>query len=1019
MPTVHEHFSKQFHKWEMRGRGWQVFDHPVRLEPPFAPFVPKLMTEAPAVDDGSRPSFLGSLFRKVIPPPKPEPTFAEPDEEPKPAHFERNAIIELRTSLPADVGIARGEFEQFLSNLSLCREPIAFELLGVQNRVAVQFATASIDSSIVRRQLQAYFPETVFKPAERVLEQAWDTCSGKESLVVDFGLGREFMFSLATGKADPFIGIVAALSELADDELGLFQVLWQPAREAWHESVLTSATDAEGTPLFVNVPELTDAAEKKVSKPLYAAVVRIATRAATFERALEIACDVAGSLRVFAQAGGNELIPLKNDDYPFAEHIEDVIRRQSRRTGMLLNSDELIGFVHLPSEAVRSPALERRSGKEAPGIVRQATGVLLGNNKFLGESIPVRLAPDQRVYHTHIIGATGTGKSMLVFNLIRQDIENGHGLAVFDPHGDLVERILSIIPSERIKDVILVDPADEDFSIGFNILSAHSDHEKTLSASDLVSLFQRLSTSWGDQMQSVLQNAILAFLDSSKGGTLADLRRFLIEPAFRQEFLKSVSDPNILYYWHKGFAHLSGNKSIGPILTRLEMFLAQRPIAHMVSQKENRLDFGDIMDNGKIFLAKLPEGLLGRENSYLLGAVMVSKFQQLVMARQAKRIAARRDFWIYLDEFANFITPSMAEILSGARKYRIGLTLAHHELHQLQRSPEVASAVMTHPYTRIVFRVGDDDAKKLADGFSSFEAADLKNLETGQAICRVQRSDYDFNLSVPMAQMPEEAAMIQRQQEVIAASRAAYGTPRAQVERMLRQAWQGETQKPAPPKPKPPPDQPPTQPAADPPSPPPTAAPRVKSAEVPTETVSEKKAIEPRDLGRGGAQHQAIQQRIKKAAEAVGFRSIIEKAVLDKSGSVDLVLERDGTAFACEISISTTIDHEVRNVSKCLKAGYQKVVVICLDDERLQAITKAVRGSLGAQAADRIQYFQPDRFIEHLTALPAPPPPESTKITRGYKVKSAFSELSEEERKRREEIAISSVAEAMKRKRKE
>ncbi|MFM2296041.1 MAG: hypothetical protein RLZZ350_2454 [Verrucomicrobiota bacterium] len=129
----------------------------------------------------------------------------------------------------------------------------------------------------------------------------------------------------------------------------------------------------------------------------------------------------------------------------------------------------------------------------------------------------------------------------------------------------------------------------------------------------------------------------------------------------------------------------------------------------MVSQPENRLDFAHIMDSGKIFLAKLPEGLLGKENSYLLGTLLVSKFQQLAMSRQAKQVAARRDFWIYADEFHNYITPSMAEILSGARKYRIGLTLAHHELHQLQRSPEVASAVMSHPFTRIVFRVGDED----------------------------------------------------------------------------------------------------------------------------------------------------------------------------------------------------------------------------------------------------------------------------------------------------------------------
>jgi len=1016
MPTAHEQLSEQFRKWELRGRGWQVYDEPVHLEPPFIPFTVRHFPKTPPVDTGSRPSFLGSLVRGLgqklatQPPPQIEP---EPEEEPEPKPFSRNSIVELQTSLPADLDIAKDEFEQFLSNLSLCREPMAFELLGIQNKVAAQFATASLDASLVRRQLQAYFPETVFKPSENVLAQAWETCSGEESLVVDCGLAREFMFSLATGKLDPFIGIVGALSELQADELGLFQVLWQPVREDWQEDILNSVMDEDGKPLFVNLPELTKAAQQKVSKRLFAAVVRIATKARTFDRALEIARDLAGSLRVFAQPGGNELIPLQNDDYPFAEHIEDVIRRQSRRPGMLINSDELIGFVHLPSSAVSSPVLQRRTGKEAPAIVRQQEGILFGNNVHFGESVPVRLTPAQRVYHTHIIGATGTGKSTLLFNLIRQDIENGQGVAVFDPHGDLVEKILGVIPPERIKDVILVDPADEEFSVGFNILSAHSDHEKTLLASDLVSVFQRLSTSWGDQMQSVLQNAILAFLNSSEGGTLADLRRFLVEPAFRQKFLKSVSDLNVLYYWQKGFAHLSGNKSIGPILTRLEMFLSQRPIAHMVSQPENRLDFGDIMDNGKIFLAKLPEGLLGRENSYLLGAVLVSKFQQLVMARQAKKIAARRDFWIYLDEFANFITPSMAEILSGARKYRIGLTLAHHELHQLQRSLDVASAVMTHPFTRVVFRVGDDDARKLANGFSSFKADDLKNLETGQAICRVERSNFDFNLSIPLPELPSDEEMEARQKEVIAASRAAYGTPRTRVEAMLRQAWEVETQKPAPTKAKqPPPEEPPASPSTVQPIPP--TPPLIPVAKVPKETVSEKKIIEPpRDLGRGGSQHQAIQQRIKRAAEELGFRSVIEKPILGGQGSVDLLLERDGQAIACEISLSTTIDHEVGNVSKCLKAGFSEVAVICLDDERLKKIEAAASSSLGSEAVAGVKYYQPDPFIAHLKQLKQPTPQPSETEYGGYKVKRTVPDYSARERRQKEDIANRVIGEAM------
>src|SRR6266705_2517525 len=204
----------------------------------------------------------------------------------------------------------------------------------------------------------------------------------------------------------------------------------------------------------------------------------------------------------------------------------------------------------------------------------------------------VRLTKEQRVRHTHIIGVSGTGKSTLLFNLIRQDIENGEGVAVFDPHGDLVDKVLGIIPDHRINDVVLVDPSDEQFSIGFNILSAHSDLEKNLLASDLISVFERLSTSWGDQMGSVLQNAILAFLESDQGGTLSDLRRFLIDPAYRNKFLETVRDPEIVYYWRKAFTLLSGNKSIGSVLTRLDTFLSPKPIRYMVSQPVNRLDFG-------------------------------------------------------------------------------------------------------------------------------------------------------------------------------------------------------------------------------------------------------------------------------------------------------------------------------------------------------------------------------------------------------------------------------------------
>ena len=394
MTAIDERFTEQFRQWERRGRGWQVFDEPVYPEPPFRPFPSHYLPEQPAIDDGRRPTVLSSLVqrlsKKMSGQPPPVPAVPETEDEPEPEVLIRDPSVEFQVSLPAKFDISRDAFEQFLLNLSLCREPVAFELLGVHKRVFAQFATHPDDAPLVRRQLQAHFPEAMFQPREGTLEGTWDVCNGDDALVVEFGLGREFMLPLATGKLDPFVGVVGALSELQPDELGLFQVLFQPVRHPWSESIIRSVTHADGRPFFVNAPELTKAAETKICRPLFAAVVRILVRSESYERMLSIARDLAGSLRVFARPEGNELIPLENDDYAFEEHIEDALRRQSRRSGMLLNSDELIGFVHIPSSAVRSAVLARDTGKTkaAPDIVRQEKGLLLGNNVHAEESIP-------------------------------------------------------------------------------------------------------------------------------------------------------------------------------------------------------------------------------------------------------------------------------------------------------------------------------------------------------------------------------------------------------------------------------------------------------------------------------------------------------------------------------------------------------------------------------------------------------------------------------------------------------
>jgi hypothetical protein len=714
---------------------------------------------------------------------------------------------------------------------------------------------------------------------------------------------------------------------------------------------------------------------------------------------------------------------------------------------MILNSDELLSLVRLPSPAIRSPKLRRQTTrtKRAPAQLARAKGLALGENTHGGRTSVVRLSWEERVRHLHILGASGTGKSTLLFNMIRKGIEDGEGLALLDPHGDLVDRILGVIPEHRIKDVILIDPSDEEYAIGFNVLSAHSEIEKTLLASDLVSVFERLSTSWGDQMGSVLRNAILAFLESPQGGTLSDMRRFLLEPGFRTEFLKTVEDPDIAYYWQKTFGNLTGGKSVGPVLTRLDTFLAPRPIRYMVSQRENRIDFARIMDGGKILLAKLSQGAIGKENSYLLGTLLVSKFQQTAMSRQRQGAEDRRPFSLYIDEFHNFITPSMAEILSGARKYGLGLVLAHQELHQLERDRDVMSAVLSNPCVRICFRVGDRDAKTLESGFSYFEARDLQNLDTGQAIVRVERSDQDFNLTVDYHPEDDAESAATRRDEVIASSRRSYGKPRADVEKELRSGTPPphEAEKPtastASPSPAPPPPQvaaatatasspaealaapPVPQPLAPaPPSPGPEIAPPepepTSVAPVPVPPSIEPVPKPPKSTkastrgepGKGGAQHKLLQARLKAVAESLGFSATIEKQIPSSAESVDLVFERPPVVIACEISVTTTVDHEVGNILKCLRAGFPEVFLIATTEEKLRKIEIAARTALPPEVLPRVRFFLPEQFIAYLQQLVVPPP--TTSKHGNFKVKRTFVSLTPEQAKAREQAAAESPA---------
>ena len=332
--------------------------------------------------------------------------------------------------------------------------------------------------------------------------------------------------------------------------------------------------------------------------------------------------------------------------------------------------------------------------------------------------------------HMYIIGKTGTGKSTLIANLAHQDLVHGEGVALLDPHGDLVEHVLRLVPEERRGDLIYFNVPDTAHPIGFNPLESTDPAYKPLVASGLISVFQKIwAESWGPRMEYILRNAILALLDVP-GRTLLDIPRLLDEPAFRRQVLAYVRDDQVRRFWLREYEAYPARfrvEAISPIQNKVGEFLVNPVLRGIVGQTRSVFDLRRVMDEGKILLVNLAKGKIGEDTAALLGGTLVTKIGLAALSRSNVPEADRRDFYLYADEFPSFTTQSFAGMLAEMRKYHVGLVLAHQYMEQLDET--VRGAILGNVGTIIVFRVGLTDALLLEKEFHpEFSAGDLINL---------------------------------------------------------------------------------------------------------------------------------------------------------------------------------------------------------------------------------------------------------------------------------------------------
>jgi len=409
----------------------------------------------------------------------------------------------------------------------------------------------------------------------------------------------------------------------------------------------------------------------------------------------------------------------------------------------ILNTEELTSIFHMPTKFTETPNINWLLAKDAPPPANlPKEGLLLGKTNYRGDEKEVRIADDDRRRHMYIIGQTGTGKSVFLQNMIIQDIKNGKGCCVVDPHGDLVEGVLPHIPKERADDIYLFEPFDTDRPMGLNMLEFKSPEQKDFAVQEMINIFYKLfpPEMIGPMFEHNMRNVMLTLMaDEKEQGTIVEIPRMFSDQEFADGWIKKLEDPVVRAFWEKEMAKTSDfhkSEMLGYLISKVGKFVENEMMRNIMGQNHSAFDLRDIMDNEKVLLVNLSKGRTGEVNSELLGLIIVSKIQMAAMGRADMPEADRKDFYLYVDEFQNFATDSFASILAEARKYKLNLIVAHQYITQLEEN--IRDAVFGNVGSFVTFRVGVEDAEVIAKEFDPvFSETDVINIERYHAYLRL------------------------------------------------------------------------------------------------------------------------------------------------------------------------------------------------------------------------------------------------------------------------------------------
>lgn len=704
----------------------------------------------------------------------------------------------------------------------------SFEIVCSKGLVNFYAAVPVALVDVVKQAVVSAYPTTRL---EEVSESNIFSPIGKISGTIggELTLKEPFAYPIATYqdiKRDALQSVLNALSTLDKDDGAGIQILIRPTNPSWRKtasmvasqkrrgqggkkppaaksfSVLNqiignTATDNKGAESpkdkVSNLDQsVSDAIEEKVKYPGFEVLIRVVASSNISQKAQSTLSNIVASFALYDSPGKNGF------KYTVAKDMERFVTAYILRffppenNKNILNSVELATLFHFPDrQNIPTSQLDRQESKQVDGPRNVPEhGLLLGYNLFRGVKKPIRLALTDRQRHVYVVGQTGTGKSTFLENLALQDMLSGGGFAFVDPHGDVSDRLLAMVPKERTEDVIYFSPAETDYPMGLNLFEYTSPDQKDFLVQEALNMLYKLydpthSGIMGPRYEHLFRNAALTVMADPAGGTFIDIPKLFRDPSYVRQKLQYVTDPNVLEFWQKEVPQSQRSNEYGEVtswfVSKFGAFLSNEMMRNIIGQTKSAFDLRTVMDEGKILLVNLSKGRTGELNSKLLGMVFVMKFQAAAMSRSNIPESERRDFCLYVDEFQNFSTDSFATIMSEARKYHLNLVVANQFTTQL--SDEIRDAVFGNMGTIVSFRVGQNDVEMLAKYFQPlFEGEDLLRVPNFNTIVRtlingVPTQSFSMNTMPALGKPNDELALALKQ-----LSAAKYGHPRAEVE---------------------------------------------------------------------------------------------------------------------------------------------------------------------------------------------------------------------------------------------